>query len=410
MTLDSILSTASKRGALDEKKKKALEKQSSASLRATQDEEADSLDIVADPTRQPSVSSYAHPLPNARAVLNRTTAIPAPSRQKQQLLRWSGKPPKSKNIVSETHVDFAAHKFGHAELKRVNGGSRPAGQKKGRDEVVQQAQVDYNLLRRHQDQVSAIAKRKEAQYGGAKRLPPKQRLATKDCRTSSPNEDSSDSESDDDYIEHAAADHSSGCDSEVAAEEEEEGDTTITATLAQPSGPPMTANAAVRSPSKQRNGFNDEDDDGAPMLRHPKRPARRVNVDSDEESSPGLNQSKPDLAAALDADCVDHCSPDLDLAGFDSGEGFSQLFGQTQQHVQPSVGEAAGGLDEQGNDVFARLREKDHGLLPPEALLPSVNISESQAVRDKALIAGEAETSVRTAVSDEEQVFLNSQG
>lgn len=70
--------------------------------------------------------------------------------------------------------------------------------------------------------------------------------------------------------------------------------------------------------------------------------------------------------------------------------------------------------DEMQDDAFAGLRHQDGGLFPPTAaLLPSVNISESQALRDKALIAGEAAAGTQNgAVPEEakEQLYLNSQG
>lgn len=65
-------------------------------------------------------------------------------------------------------------------------------------------------------------------------------------------------------------------------------------------------------------------------------------------------------------------------------------------------------------DAFADLRnQKGAGLLPAEALLPSVNISETQAMRDKALIAGEAEAGEegdKVLRESTEQLYLNSQG
>lgn len=65
-------------------------------------------------------------------------------------------------------------------------------------------------------------------------------------------------------------------------------------------------------------------------------------------------------------------------------------------------------------DAFADLRNQEEaGLLPAEALLPSVNISETQALRDKALIAGEAEAGEegdKVLRESSEQLYLNSQG
>lgn len=338
LTLDGVLSTISKRSNLNARKMAAVERQKQKdAMEKANDKDEDSLDVVVSPSK-PRRDAKEQRAPDARAVLNRTTSVPAPSRRQQQLLQWSGKH-KAKKDLTETHAEFAAHKFGHADLKRANGGSRPAGQKQGRDDVVQQTQVNTNLLRRHQYQVTVIAKQKEAKYGGGRHLPPKEPLTVAPSRTTSDSHMNSDSDSDDDYVQdQRSAASSDECDADLHSD-----DVDCDTTLVRPEGglsSPLSRQSETAPPMPGViDSLDEEDDMPTPRLRRPKsRAHRRVEVDSgDENGSTEVAQSRH--GGSLEPAVATQPSASIDFAGFGSaGGGFSQLFGETQpQHSSLNV-------------------------------------------------------------------------
>lgn len=331
MTLDGVLNAASKRRSLNARKKAALDRQR-GHLRQQDDKDDDSLDVVQSPSK-PKATGTERQQPDARAIFNRTAVTAAPTRPQQQLLMLSGKR-RSKNPVTETHVEYAAQKFGHAGLKRDNAGSRPAGQKPGRDEVIQQAQVNDNLLRRHHHQVTAIAKQKEAKYGGTKQLPPKEPLAAVQLHSTSDSRSDADSESDDDYVDLHSAASSDEHERDLESADEEDGDRTM---VGGTSGSPSPQSCDRRSPPSAAGACSDDDagDDAAtPKLRKPRsRALRRVDFESDDEEiidSRGLTNESVGCEPTVPSQPQPSAS--INLAGFGSaGGGFSQLFGETQQ-------------------------------------------------------------------------------
>lgn len=404
LTLDGVLAATSKRKSLNARKKAALEQQRESSRRAIAED--DPLDVVLS-TPEPNASGKERQAPNALAIFNRTSAVSAPSRRQQHFSKMSGKH-KPKKSLTETHAEYAAQEFGHANLKRRNAGSRPAGQKQGRDEPVQQTQVNDNLLRHHQEQANKLSKEKEARYGAARQLPPKEPLAAVHLLPALDSQPADGSDSDDDYVDQQQSVASSSEHEDDGDSADQHGDTTI-----------IGETIDVLSPlvvEGDRHTEDDEGDDELATLRLRKsrtRAPRRVAFESEDEED-GVDHAQTQKPVGDKPPSTKEPSGSLDLAGFGSVDGgFSQLFGETQPpqsrfQVSAVSPEA---LTSKSDDAFAGLRHQEAGLLPAEALLPSVSISESQALRDKALIAGETEAGAEAGKEpDEGQRYLNSQG
>ena len=354
---------------------------------------------------------------DARGVLSRSSAVPAPTRTRQNVMKWSGK--RAKQDVTETHIDFAGRQFGHAELKRNNAGARPAGQKKGRDEIISQAQVDQQMLARHKKQVRMLAKTKEERFGPGRNLPEKHALDITELVRSSNEETDLVAESDADDSDFAPT----GEEDEGAevAEAEAEGSDDERVSAVQGTHPDELDDVNDDNDADKENqpappaAVDDEDDEDDNPFRVSARPSarnrRRVASDDEGETEPVRDMSlreaiKKPAAAAKDvgldlAEGFDE-SDGLDLAGFGStGGGFSQLFGATQ---------APAGDD--GGDAFAAIRNAPiPDIFPAQDLLPGVDISETQKRRDNALIAAEFENSAGpTPKSVSKKQYLNSQG
>lgn len=318
LTLDGVLTAAAKRKSLDARKKAALEKLRESSRRAAVKEE-DSLDVVLPPP-QPSVTAVERQAPDALAIFNRTAAVAAPSKRQQHFSKMAGKH-RPRKPLTETHAEYAAQKFGHADLKRSNAGSRPAGQKAGRDEPVQQTQVNDNLLRHHQKQASEISKLKEAKYGGARQLPPKESLAAARLLPASDTQSVDDNDSDDDYVDqHSVV--STGIRDDDLDSADEDGNTTIVGEIA----------SHLNSQDAEKEGELDDDDGddvATPRLRKRKsRAPRRFEFQSDDEED---GKSHAQGTAGSELPTINPPQASLDLAGFESAVGgFSQLFGETQ--------------------------------------------------------------------------------
>lgn len=328
ITLDGILTKASKRRDLNARKQAALAKQRQQRA-ALGEEDDDSLDIVVSPSKPQNALAGRH-APDARAIFDRTARVPAPTRQKQQLLQWSGKH-KPKRAVTETHAEFAAQQFGHADLRRANGGSRPAGQKQGRDEVVEQAQVNDNLLRRHQHQVTEIAKQKEAKYGGSRQLPPKESLAAVQLQSDAGSQASVDSDSDEDYVDRQSVASSDNKEDDGLHTETHE-DTTVDRRVSLDHEPEDIVQEVISHANDLVN-LDDDDDVITPKFKRPKaRGVRRVEFESDDEGVGPDPEPETHAEAAIASQPSAPAPTSPELAGFGStGGGFSQLFGETQQ-------------------------------------------------------------------------------
>lgn len=341
--------------------------------------------------------------------------IPEPKPEEQPRLAFSNhKGPDArgkhaaKKTTTETHMVFAGRQFGHADLKQANGGARPAGQKKGRDQTVTSQQVEAQILARHQEQVRSIVEKKEALYGKGRQLPPKEVLDLSKVlaqRSASPDVVADSDDDDDDYAPEDADDE---------ADENERGMMDIS----------QTESSHVDAISDEMEGDDDdkennpgasiapEEEDETPLrLPNIRSTRRRVNFASDDEDETPVKHDtalrdavEGRINAGPAAGSAQAASPGFDIAfgsgSFGGSGGFSQLFNETQAPV------GAGG------DGFAALRDiPEAGFLPAHALLPSVNISETQKRRDNALIAGETENAEpHLPQSTKKQQYLNSQG
>jgi mediator of replication checkpoint protein 1 len=70
-------------------------------------------------------------------------------------------------------------------------------------------------------------------------------------------------------------------------------------------------------------------------------------------------------------------------------------------------------INTNAQDAFAGLRAQGPiGLIPTDAMLPGVNISDTQAARDNALIAGEIEGAMQsqTLQSQKKEMYINEAG
>lgn len=313
----------------EDEKQKRLQALKAAALRekinrTSQDD--DELSII--PNEAPKLAFTSRRGPDARAVLGRVSAAPAPTRQRQNIMRWSGKH-GSKKEVTETHMNFAGQQFAHADLKNTNGGSRPVGVKKGRDETVSQSQVDQQMRARHQAQVRALAQTKEQQYGRARSLPEKETLDIAALVNSTA--------SGGDASQSALSD---GADSDYSPEDEfndeDSGDETDMPEVAvingSVPGDDLISNDGAGDENKENEPVpnswadpTDADDDENPFRVAKSRNRRRVNFASDDEGEDTAHDTTLLQATSKPA------ASQPDLAAFDMDDGgFSQLFGETQ--------------------------------------------------------------------------------
>lgn len=330
--LDKAMERTSRKQHLDNIKRKAME---AKVLRpAVPDDSDDELSIGA-----PGPPKVAAPTkaPTAQSLISNRIATAAPNKQKQNLLRISGARAGGRRPVTETHLQFAGKDFDHANQKMANAGSRPAGQKPGRDNVISQLQMDAQMRASHQRQVRDLAIAKERQFGKGRQLPAKQAIdlaAVTKVSDELDEHDSASDEGDSDY------DPVSGSDDEVnddvASNASAVGDSAALATST--SGTPEPHTQPSRSRQVVFADAEDDDADSAAQPRHrPSRRLRRVAADSESEDDGGKELPAPGIAtttataANLDTDAFDDF-------GDDFGEGgFSQLFETTQAFVGSEV-------------------------------------------------------------------------
>ncbi|WRT65956.1 uncharacterized protein IL334_002907 [Kwoniella shivajii] len=337
----------------------------------------------------------------AKAVLSKSSGKPVISKQKQGYLARAGKLHKAKpqHDVSETYVEFAGKAFSHANQKQLNGGSKPAGQKKGREEVISQDAMERAIRMKHHQQVIALARKREEEFGRKRVLP--QRVerdieALVESTLDQEKEGSEDEDEDEDYNPEAEDEDGeermvwSGEEAEEGSDEDEEG-TEKSAKDGQgekENEVKVTASIALDA--------DDDDEDVTPMPKRKPRASARFAFDSDDEDAQSRIRSSPSVQRTPLAEVpapqstIKAAQEDgfggFDLAGFGSGSGsqggFSQLFDATQ----------AGAQTGSEQDIFAALRAAEPiGLLPVNAMLPGVNISDTQVERDNNLIAVEIE-------------------
>ncbi|KAK8865630.1 hypothetical protein IAR55_000775 [Kwoniella newhampshirensis] len=382
-------------------------------LRADSDD--DDFDIVQDIPVKAKVGILAPPsvlngrrLPDAKAVLSTNTHKPAISKNRQQFLQRAGKPsrPRSED-VSETYIDFAAKAFSHSELKQANGGSKPAGQKKGRDVPLRPDEMEKAIRLKHQQQVAAIQKKKEEDWGRVRSLPSKVEQdveALVEATKRTPPESEADEDEDDE---------------EFVPDDEEEEPLRWSGDESEAEAADDAASTDWQEEQENQNvqpatnpDADDDEEEVVPVFKRKPRGLRRVAFDSDDEGSPvkatigrtPLNEMTAPPQVTRETATSEDGFGNNDLTGFGghgASPGFSQLFDPTQ-------------IESSGEDAFAQLRAQDQvSLLPVHAMLPQVNISETQAERDNLLIAAELENAAMEraqTVEEPKRQYLNEQG
>ncbi|WWD18187.1 hypothetical protein CI109_102636 [Kwoniella shandongensis] len=379
----------------------------------------DDFDIVRESPIKPRTNTLASPttvngrkFPDAKAVLSANTTKPAISRNRQQFLQRAGKPsrPKSEDL-SETYLDFAGKAFGHADLKNTNSGAKPAGQKNGRDTALRPDEMAKAIRLKHQQQVAALQKKKEEDWGRVRKLPSKveqdvEALVEATKKTPAPESEVDEDEDDEEFVPDEEEGEEPLMWSGEESEAEEADD--VASSHAEEGKENQDVDTA------QHVDDDEEDDEAAPIIKRKARTTAKVAFDSDDEDATTKSAvNRTPLNEMIAPPQVIKATPptvdgfgDFDLAGFgDNGggsPGFSQLFDPTQ------IGSSS------GQDAFAQLRAQEPvGLLPVNALLPQVNISETQAERDNNLIAAELENAAMErvqAVEEPKKQYLNEQG
>lgn len=294
--------------------------------------------------------------PDAKAVLQRNIGsdTPAITKNRQQILRYAGRSSRAKDDVTETHVDFAAKAWKHGEMKQANGGSVPAGQKKGRDVVITQAQLDHAVRMKHKEQTERLRRKKEEEWGRTRSLPEKREQDIEALVAATAQQSMTKEESDEEDEDFVPDDEDDG--------EVEEGDDVMYYSGEETEGDDVEDNVGedgeatddVEPISTEEGPKPDsiEDDEESQVVKRKVRSSNRVAFDSDDEGTPRASR-KPTSAKiassptkmANSAVTIDHnlaadtdLGGDIDLGGFgDDGEGgFSQLFEATQVDDQPA--------------------------------------------------------------------------
>ena len=370
--------------------------------------------------------------PSAKAIFGKGKASPAISKQRQDLLRRAGRSTRPRSDLTETYVEFAGKTFDHAGLRRANGGTKRAGQKNGRDVVISQQQANGLLYKSHMVQVAGVRTQKEEDFGKVRNLPQKQvrdmsalieasaKYADRAMSRNDADEDAD--EEDDDFVPEDEIDE----EGPLSGEDEEMGDEEIGSPQAREDaasgsdiehiGSPIAGSAEDANKENEpasidlmgRSGvvIEDEMEDDTPMIKRRPRPSARIATDSDDEDSAVAPRAPlAEITPQSERRTAPTPSPALDLAGFGDGgsPSFSQLFEPTQLNG-PSANVSyypmtrAVQSDQEPQGGFSALRNDDKaGYLAVNALLPGVDISETQAARDDALIAGEVEAATEAA-------------
>ncbi|WVR05601.1 hypothetical protein IAU60_002620 [Kwoniella sp. DSM 27419] len=407
---------AAKRKRLDETKRLYLAQQGQLNLGPAKADSGDELDLELDVTPKKEVkpvllnaqvNGSGKRAPTAKGVLFQETKQPTVSRQRQMILQQAGRNAKSKQskVTTETFVEHAGKEFRHADQKQINGGARPAGQKKGRDSVISHQDLSEHIKDLHRKQTLALRANKESEYGRVRKLPGRVEqeiiISATDPQAETSVADEDDGEEDDDFV---PSDEDEDEKIQWSGEEAEEGSDEDEPDV----DGGIEKGDSIRTPSA---GVEEDGDDEVVPLRKPKprSSARIVDSDDEDSSTPARlsTQRTPLKEVLVPQTSTGDFGPsgsfgEIDLAGFgDSGgsPGFSQLFGATQA--------------DDGEDAFAAMRAQEHmGLLPVNAMLPGVDISKTQLDRDNALIAAEVEQAAMERMQEAEprKQYLNERG
>ncbi|OCF56692.1 hypothetical protein L486_05546 [Kwoniella mangroviensis CBS 10435] len=405
-------------------------KPSSSDHEHEQDEsEDDDLEFDNDePTPKKEAVKQAIPkVTGAKAVLAKNVNQSTISKQKQGFLARAGKlhkkvKPQDQNQldISETYVDFAAKTFSHAQQKQLNGGAKPANQKKGREEPLSNEDMANLIQRKHQEQIVKLRQRKEEDYGRVKVLPERVEqdfqvlLAASRNEHENENDKTGDDDEDGEDEDYNPEDEMVWSGEEQEEEEEEEGEDDD---QSEPGEEGEGEDQNEDQDALPTTLEEDEDEESTPMIKRKPRASARVAFDSDEEDAQTPAQArirslpaKKAPLAELPAGLTATAKSTQGLGGFDFGgfgddagsQGFSQLFGDTQAATQ--AGE---------EDAFAALRADHVGFLPADAMLPGVQISKTQVERDNNLIAAEIEEAAMERMQEMEKPkkqYINERG
>ncbi len=281
--------------------------------------------------------------PDAKAVLNKTSAKPMVSKQRQAMLRRAGKTARPKEDVTETYIDFAGKAFKHAELKKSNAGAVPVGQKKGRDNLISQAQMDAMIKAKHQQQIATLQRQKEEEWGRIRALPKREQqdmtaILEMTAKAAAEVRKESEDEEDEDYAfvsegenedEEARMEYS-GEESEVQNGSDEDVD----------EGSETASTGKENRPAEIAERVEMDEEELAPVIRRKPRTSNRVAFDSDDEGDTTMRA--PPLRAPLVEvpirQVVNPVACEVDIGGFEAASGsFSQLFEATQSANQPTA-------------------------------------------------------------------------
>jgi hypothetical protein len=248
-----------------------------------------------------------------------------------------------KEEISETMADFAGKTFKHADMRIMNGGSRPAGQKANRDKVITQRDLDAMTLKEHQRQALRIQQKKEQTFGVRKRHLPTREVqdleaqieelrAREARRFGEPEEDDEDAE-DGDYqgsdeeedeveveaeeVQYSGEEDNGGLDIEKQGEEEESDGATD-----------------IEIDADKENDIGTASKDHITVsLEEGSSPIKAQHVVSDQATPRPFREPLSELQVGQ-ADATPQAleSTFVDISGFGSGgsPGFSQLFEATQ--------------------------------------------------------------------------------
>lgn len=360
------------------------------------------------------------------------------AKNRQAVLKLAGRNSSPHEEVTETMADFAGKTFKHADMRAANGGARPAGQKRNREVLITQNDLNHLTMAQHQQQAVLLRKKKEMMFNIKKKMviPPRQTekldemieslAAREQAGISLDDEEDEDEEGEDDDFEPSG--------SEADREEEEAGE------ALQYSG---DEGEAVKAGAEDGNIDTDAEEDDTDRMDI----ELEADVDGDKENEPPVAESSRKAESSLslgtprqplattsrsqrtplgeiEADQSTStprgfASTFVDVGGFGSGggsPGFSQLFEATQA-AGPS-GEAVSRLTISTvavltiQDAFAALRDQHDMLLPSHALLPQVEITKTQIERDNAMIAADGEGDNGDDILDErpKTQYLNDNG
>ena len=355
---------------------KLLAERKAAALRLQQSREDDIDDDFEVVKETAKAVKFEEPRrgPDAKAILGIGNAAgPAPiSKERQDLLKRAGMlARRKKEDATETFVDFAGKAFKHAEMKRENGGARPAGVKKGRDTALTGAQLDQMIRQKHLEQAAMLRKKKDEEWGQTRQLPEKRTTNIEELvQASSSHQEVEEQESEDEDGEFVP-DGDIG-DDEAESEVEGEGED-IQFSGEEDEGPDRSdegeeeddereeESTAVSDTNKENRPEEDEEET---IIRRKAKPTIRVAIDSDDEEITPRASRQP-LAEIQQASPTAqkratqnfdgfNFGGELNLGGFGEDSqsgGFSQLFEPTQvSHHQASVSSRRVTFDSDADD------------------------------------------------------------